>query len=297
MAQEPDPRTVLLARFDRVLASPPRGVLLAQPGPRPASPHAYHPAPRLSVCIAGTKHVVACDGQQPVDLRMRTGMAMFMPPFAWTMPQFDSAREIVGIVFNRDYTRFLWSRHDGRTLPVRGPDQWHHVPGTLAGAGAHLLQALCARARGRGMEGDETDVLLFIALLRLAREELTRPVVERGGRARSTWQALCEHVRDNHHQPITRDTVASAFKLHPNYVSTLFSEQGGESFATFLARIRLERAAELLREGQLGVAEVGAACGYPDPGYFIKAFRKLHRTTPGRFAFNARQIPGPGGGR
>jgi two-component system response regulator YesN len=104
-------------------------------------------------------------------------------------------------------------------------------------------------------------------------------------------------VRDNHHRPITRTSVAAAFKLHPNYVSTVFAEQGGESFAAFVARIRLERAAELLREGRMGVAEVGAACGYGDPGYFIKAFRRLHRTTPGRFAFLARATPGPGGGR
>jgi AraC-like DNA-binding protein len=168
---------------------------------------------------------------------------------------------------------------------VKAPNAWHHAPVTMRGAAAHLLQALCARAREtRGSEADEIDVHLMGAILRLARDELARAPAERTGQARSTWQAMREYVVEHHHRPITRESVAAAFRLHPNYVSTLFVEQGGEPFARFLIRLRMERAADLLRSGDAPVAEVGAACGYTDPGYFIKAFRRFHRTTPGRFA-------------
>ena len=51
----------------------------------------------------------------------------------------------------------------------------------------------------------------------------------------------------------------------------------------------MERAAELIGSGDLSVAEVGAACGHPDAGYFIKVFRRHHRTTPGEFRRGKRQ--------
>jgi AraC-like DNA-binding protein len=280
-----DSRQIILQKLDLLCQRRLDRVIYAQPGLRPTEPHACHPCPRMSLVIAGAKHIAMSDGERAVDRRVPTGSGIFMPPQGWTMPRYDSPREIIGVVFNKDHTRFLWSDHDGRGGPVRAPNAWHHAPVSMRGAAAHLIQALCARAREtRGGEPPESDALLLTALVRFARDELARAPVERTGQARATWQALREYVVEHHHRPITRESVAAEFRLHPNYVSTLFVEQGGEPFARFLIRLRMERAAELLRSGDAAVAEVGAACGYTDPGYFIKAFRKYHRTTPGRFA-------------
>ncbi len=277
-------RVVLLARFAGLLARPLERVIYAHPGHRPSEAHQCPAVPRMTFVTAGCKHIALGDGRRAIEVRVPAGSAIFMPPLGWTAPRYDSPREMVAVVFHRDHTRYLWSVHDARGGP-RAPDAWYHAPVTMRGAAAHLIQALCARSREmRGREPGETDARLLDVLVRMARDELELAPVERTGRARATWQALREYVVEHHHRAIDRNVVAESFGLHPNYVSTLFLEQGGETFARFLTRLRMERAAELLRAGGLGVSQVGKACGYADPGYFIKAFRRFHRTTPGAFA-------------
>jgi AraC-like DNA-binding protein len=279
----PDHRAVLLDRFARALAAGIEQVIYPQTGALPAGFYQSHPGPRFSLITGGTKHIALNPGSGAADLHVPTRTALFMRPLAWTQPIYDTPREIIGVVFNKDHTRYLWSKHDGRSQP-HAPDAWHHAPIIMRGSAAHLLQALCERSHETlGGASGAADAQLLLALIHLAREELARSPIERTGRARATWQSLREYVHEHLHRQISRASTATAFGLHPNYLSTLFVEQGGESFAHFLCRIRMERAAELLRGGTMSVAAVGAACGYPDSGYFIKVFRRHHRTTPGDF--------------
>ena len=51
-----------------------------------------------------------------------------------------------------------------------------------------------------------------------------------------------------------------------------------------IQRRRLQEAAELLRTGEEGAAEVGAMLGYADQAHFIRDFSAVTGMTPGRFA-------------
>jgi transcriptional regulator GlxA family with amidase domain len=50
----------------------------------------------------------------------------------------------------------------------------------------------------------------------------------------------------------------------------------------YLRRLRMERASDLLVHSSLPVQEIGLACGYADPSAFVRAFRRVHRKTPGQ---------------
>jgi transcriptional regulator GlxA family with amidase domain len=50
----------------------------------------------------------------------------------------------------------------------------------------------------------------------------------------------------------------------------------------YLRRLRMERASDLLAHSSLPVQEIGLACGYTDPSAFVRAFRRVHRKTPGQ---------------
>ena len=63
----------------------------------------------------------------------------------------------------------------------------------------------------------------------------------------------------------------------------LFLRELGRPAHAELLRRRLERANELLREGELSVAEVSAACGFCNPGYFAAAFARAEGVTPARW--------------
>jgi transcriptional regulator GlxA family with amidase domain len=48
-----------------------------------------------------------------------------------------------------------------------------------------------------------------------------------------------------------------------------------------VTRLRLKRARTLLQDPALNIADAAHACGFSDPNYFTRCFRKALGTTPG----------------
>jgi AraC family transcriptional regulator, regulatory protein of adaptative response / methylphosphotriester-DNA alkyltransferase methyltransferase len=76
------------------------------------------------------------------------------------------------------------------------------------------------------------------------------------------------------------EMMARRLATSPRQLQRAFAEAGQTSFRTHLRTVRMERAAELLREGSLRVWEVAEAVGYSQPAQFAKAFRRHHRRPP-----------------
>ena len=62
------------------------------------------------------------------------------------------------------------------------------------------------------------------------------------------------------------------------------SKAAGLSVSQFIRNIRLENAAEMLREESFTVSEVSYKVGFSSPSYFIKCFRELYGYPPGSIA-------------
>ena len=76
--------------------------------------------------------------------------------------------------------------------------------------------------------------------------------------------------------------VAKAAGISKRYLHALLAD-AGETFLGVLTRVRLDRASELLadrRMGQLQVAEIAWRCGYADPSYFARVFRRRFGAGP-----------------
>lgn len=82
--------------------------------------------------------------------------------------------------------------------------------------------------------------------------------------------------------------LARAVNLDPDYLGRLFVRHVGASPLAHLARIRAERAADLLAHSDLPAARVGAAVGWDDPTYFARRFRELVGLTPTAYRRTAR---------
>lgn len=82
---------------------------------------------------------------------------------------------------------------------------------------------------------------------------------------------------------LTLDDVARRVATSRRQLQRAFAEAGETSFRTFLQRIRMDRAADLLREGDAPVNQVASAVGYRQPAQFAKAFRRHHGTPPSSF--------------
>jgi len=88
--------------------------------------------------------------------------------------------------------------------------------------------------------------------------------------------------RDLAHPPaleqLGKEVGCSAF-----YLSRTFSQETGSTIPQYLQRLRMDRAAELLRSGQYNVTEAALEVGYSSFSHFSLAFRQTHGCCPGLF--------------
>jgi len=85
-------------------------------------------------------------------------------------------------------------------------------------------------------------------------------------------------------------SVSGIIATSPRQLQRAFAETGGTSFRRELQRVRMERAALLLRTGSMPVARVASAVGYRQPAQFAKAFRRHHGRPPSAFRGTADQL-------
>jgi AraC-like DNA-binding protein len=107
--------------------------------------------------------------------------------------------------------------------------------------------------------------------------------VEVGRRRDDRWmlreleQVLAERCGE---EDLDRAEVARLMGLDGAALARLIGTQTGVAFADLLARVRIERARELLRDEDRSLLQIALEVGFKDPSYFTKVFRKLSGLTP-----------------
>jgi AraC family transcriptional regulator, regulatory protein of adaptative response / methylphosphotriester-DNA alkyltransferase methyltransferase len=92
-------------------------------------------------------------------------------------------------------------------------------------------------------------------------------------------EALAAIERDYADENISLGTVARSIATSRRQLQRVFGERH-TSFRRELQRVRMARAAELLREDAMPVGAVARAVGYRQPAQFSKAFRRHHGRPP-----------------
>jgi AraC-like DNA-binding protein len=103
-------------------------------------------------------------------------------------------------------------------------------------------------------------------------------------------------VAANYAIPRSLAEIAASVGMSPFYLSRTFSRLTGETIPMFLRRVRIERAAEMLRAGTHNVTEAAFAVGYSSLGHFAKAFVELLGDTPASYARNRAAVRRAGDG-
>ena len=91
---------------------------------------------------------------------------------------------------------------------------------------------------------------------------------------------LDEHISEE----IGHEAIAQKYRMHPGYLSRLFKQEMGETLSEYLMRIKTERAALLLKEGQHKVSEIAVMVGYNASSYFSIMFKKNTGYSPREYA-------------
>ncbi len=108
------------------------------------------------------------------------------------------------------------------------------------------------------------------------------------GVRRDDQAVLAENVQgyiDAHFpQAITTSTIAAALRFNPDYLERVFRARAKMSILDALHQKRIGAARALLHtEPGKNINEIAFECGYADPGYFRRMFKRLTGLTPREF--------------
>ena len=106
---------------------------------------------------------------------------------------------------------------------------------------------------------------------------------ESSRRSQNRQEALLEQIRayakENTTQKILLKDVAKHCGVSVSTVTQLFRKSMNDTFHNYLTRLRMEMAAELIREGT-ALEEVGRQVGYVDHSSFYRAFCQTFDKSP-----------------
>jgi AraC family transcriptional regulator len=94
---------------------------------------------------------------------------------------------------------------------------------------------------------------------------------------------VMRYIREHINEPLNRERLAAVAGFSVPHFHRVFTAHVGESAASYVRRLRLERAGRKLRMGAVDITEVALAAGYDTHAAFSKAFRQQFGLSPREF--------------
>ena len=186
-----------------------------------------------------------------------------------------------------------------------GEDPWHYCWIGFSGDGAERLLTAVGLSEEKAIFTFDKpeEILALFADLHKAKEtelsgqlELTgilyrllsriRPAGPRAAAPRRMGigedyvESAILYIREKYASPITVAGLAEYLGLNRSYFSALFRAHTKKSPKQFLSDVRMSKAAQLLSDGRLSVAQVAKSVGYEDPLQFSRMFRRFYGVSP-----------------
>lgn len=93
-------------------------------------------------------------------------------------------------------------------------------------------------------------------------------------------QEAISYMELNYQRELTVEEIAGACQLNRSYFSKLFKEKKGCPPQEYLIRLRLAKAADLMKNTTVSIGDISASCGYPNQLHFSRAFKQRYGASP-----------------
>nr|WP_255305534.1 AraC family transcriptional regulator [Paenibacillus sp. Mc5Re-14] len=97
-------------------------------------------------------------------------------------------------------------------------------------------------------------------------------------------QPVFEYIHSHKSELVTLKHMAGLCHLSPSYFSRLFAKETGENFTTYLAKLKIKWAKQLLEVTNMPISQISDELGFNESGYFIKIFKKFEEITPALYS-------------
>ena len=97
----------------------------------------------------------------------------------------------------------------------------------------------------------------------------------------NVFQNIVDYV-DYHYREsdLSLSRLANVFSYTEKYLSSLFKKNMQIGFISYLNKLRIQYACELIQKDNMNMSEISATCGYSDYSYFSKVFKKITGHSP-----------------
>lgn len=93
-----------------------------------------------------------------------------------------------------------------------------------------------------------------------------------------------EYSQKNYASTITIDMIANHVGMNRSSFCTFFKKMTGQTYITYLNKLRIDRACALLRDGQFNITDVCYMVGFNDVPYFNRCFKNNRGMSPKEYA-------------
>lgn len=147
---------------------------------------------------------------------------------------------------------------------------------------ASLLMQLKAECLTRGIGFESLSIALLVQILIvILRSKTGEPVLS--GRAMLAVDEVIWEMERRYSERLTLDDLAVLATLSKDQCIRAFKKATGLPPIQYLNRLRIQKAARLLQDTRLSVAEVANAVGFPDSNYFSRQFKKYLGMSPTKY--------------
>ncbi|MBE7248538.1 MAG: helix-turn-helix transcriptional regulator, partial [Actinomycetospora chiangmaiensis] len=145
------------------------------------------------------------------------------------------------------------------------------------------LAAVCASLRAPVPGAGQASSLAYRAIMLVHDDVMARAERNDAATGNDAVDRTVAFIRANPEAALDIEALAAVAGVSRSHFSRLFARTKGMAPAEFVARQRMDLAARLLVNSQLSIKAVSRGCGYPDPNYFAKVFRRAYGISPTQF--------------
>ena len=129
-----------------------------------------------------------------------------------------------------------------------------------------------------------SQIILILARAAASPSQIEQKiVVEPKGRDERLIFMVDQFLKDNLAREFVTEDIARQMSLSTRSLIRKYREIKGRSIGEELSRLRMYQAEEMLRESDLPIKAIAFECGFPDPRYFARKFKKFYNSNPSEY--------------
>ncbi len=98
------------------------------------------------------------------------------------------------------------------------------------------------------------------------------------------------YMEKNYHEKLHLDDMAGICNVSSSYFSKLFNREMDENFSSYVNKLKVTKAIELLETTDMPIMNISLNLGFENCGYFIKVFKRITGRTPAAYRMDTQYV-------